>query len=554
MPCNTSVTDIAPSPVNLNVLSKLLFQYNKSEADFLLGGFTHGFNLHYQGPRQERMAKNLKSAASNPMVVQQKINKEITAGRVAGPFACRPLQNFVVSPIGLVPKKAPNEFRMIHHLSYPTGLSINDFIDPNLTSVNYTKFDKAVEMVQELGQGCQLFKMDIKNAFKLIPIRPQDFPLLCFYFRDSFYFDKTLPFGCSISPSTFERFTTFLEHCVKSHLSSGLLIHYLDDFLGGDKTKSSCIQLMRIFESIMHQLNVPMAPDKTEGPSEVLVFLGLELDSNEMVVRIPVDKIKEVIAKIQAIVGKDKAKVKEIQSLIGSLNFCCRAIVAGRPFCRRLINSICGLTKPFHYVRIKKSVRLDLSMWLWFFERFNGVSVFHDRFWLSNDDAEFYSDSAGGQGLGFGIFCKGQWLAAEWPDNWHHECITKEITVLEMFPILVAICIWGASLRNKRILFHCDNAAVVQILNTLTSKSDRVMDIVRIITLKSLQYNVLIRAQHVAGANNEICDALSRFQMERFRRLAPEADPEPRALPVHLWNVFGAEPSTFCDMPLPQTL
>ena len=105
MPCNTSVTDIAPSPVNLNVLSKLLFQYNKSEADFLLGGFTHGFNLHYQGPRQERMAKNLKSAASNPMVVQQKINKEITAGRVAGPFVCRPLQNFVVSPIGLVPKK-----------------------------------------------------------------------------------------------------------------------------------------------------------------------------------------------------------------------------------------------------------------------------------------------------------------------------------------------------------------------------------------------------------------------------------------------------------------
>ena len=80
----------------------------------------------------------------------------------------------------------------------------------------------------------------------------------------------------------------------------------------GDKTKTSCPRLMSKFNSIMQQLNVPMAQDKTEGPSEVLVFLGLELDTNEMVVRIPSNKIKEVIAKIQSILDKNNAKVKEV--------------------------------------------------------------------------------------------------------------------------------------------------------------------------------------------------------------------------------------------------
>jgi hypothetical protein len=72
---------------------------------------------------------------------------------------------------------------MIHHLSYPEGESVNDYIDPSMTSVQYTHFDKAVELIQRLGIYCFLFKMDIKNAFKIIPIKPEDFQLLGFQFN-----------------------------------------------------------------------------------------------------------------------------------------------------------------------------------------------------------------------------------------------------------------------------------------------------------------------------------------------------------------------------------
>lgn len=101
-------------------------------------------------------------------------------------------------PLWLVPKKTPGDFRMIHHLSYPIGQSVNDFIDPALCSVTYTSSDTAISMVQDLGQGCWMFKTDIQNAYRLIPIHPDDFELLGFRFKENDYFDKALPFEASI--------------------------------------------------------------------------------------------------------------------------------------------------------------------------------------------------------------------------------------------------------------------------------------------------------------------------------------------------------------------
>lgn len=80
----------------------------------------------------------MKSALAHPEVVSAKLAKEVELGRMAGPFASSPLDNLVVSLLGVVPKKEPNKFRLIHHLSYPRGGSVNEFIDLGLCSVSYT--------------------------------------------------------------------------------------------------------------------------------------------------------------------------------------------------------------------------------------------------------------------------------------------------------------------------------------------------------------------------------------------------------------------------------
>ena len=50
-------------------------------------------------------------------------------------------------------------------------------------------------------------------------------------------------------------------------------------------------------------------------------------------------------------------------------------------------------------------------------------------------------------------------------------------------------------------------------------------------------YNFLVRARHVPGVNNGIADALSRFQVKRFRDLAPTADRTPCFIPPSLMTL-----------------
>lgn len=123
-----------------------------------------------------------------------------------------------------------------------------------------------------------------------------------------------------------------------------------------------------------------------------------------------------------------------------------------------------------------------------------------------------------------------QWFQGKWFP--HQTLISKGISIAwqELYAIVVSCAIWAPLWTRKRILFHCDNSAVVSIVNTKRSKCGRVMSLVRKLTLFTLQYNFYFKAVHIPGVKNEIADSLSRFQEGRFRNLAPWADTQ--ALPI----------------------
>ncbi|XP_071141913.1 uncharacterized protein [Mytilus edulis] len=156
------------SPINIKQLQLFLRDYpNQQDKQILFNGFKFGFSLDLHGPRFPFESKNLKSVLSNPIGARLKIESEISLGRIAGPLCKRPISNLRCSPIGLVPKKTGG-LRLITHLSYPPLSSVNDFIDEKFTSVKYSSFDNAVNMVKKLGIGAKLAKMDIKSAFRFI--------------------------------------------------------------------------------------------------------------------------------------------------------------------------------------------------------------------------------------------------------------------------------------------------------------------------------------------------------------------------------------------------
>lgn len=148
-------------------------------------------------------------------VVCQKIGKEVQAGRVAGPFAQTSLPNLQLSPLGVVPKKAPEEFRIIHHLSFPEESSVNIGIPLELHSVHYTSLDQAVRIVSICGVGALVVKTEIESAFRLLLVHPRDFCLLGFQFEGSYYVGRALSMGCSVSCAAFEAYNMFLEWLVR---------------------------------------------------------------------------------------------------------------------------------------------------------------------------------------------------------------------------------------------------------------------------------------------------------------------------------------------------
>ena len=206
----------------------------------------------------------------NPTSVNDKLSKELAASRIVGPFDSPPFETFRVSPLGIVPKKLPGEFRLIHHLSYPEGLSVNDGIPKELATVKYATIDDAVRLIKAIGKGCFLAKTDIKSAFRIISIAPRDFPLLGMEWQGKFYFDKCLPMGCSSSCNIFESFSTVLEWIAKDKLRALSVIHILDDFLFIGPSEAKCQVDLDNFLCVCRRLGVPIADEKTMGPTNAL--------------------------------------------------------------------------------------------------------------------------------------------------------------------------------------------------------------------------------------------------------------------------------------------
>ena len=127
---------------------------------FLVDGFRYGFRVNFVGERASSESPNLKSALERPDITRAKLHQECDAGRIVSPFSTPPFLNYRCSPLGIVPKKDPSEFRMIHHLSYPKGSSINDFIPDYYSTVKYASVGDAIKLLKRLGPGCFMAKTD----------------------------------------------------------------------------------------------------------------------------------------------------------------------------------------------------------------------------------------------------------------------------------------------------------------------------------------------------------------------------------------------------------
>lgn len=464
-------------------------------------------------------SKNLKSASENLKVVKEKIQVEIEAGRVAGPFRVPPFPNMHISPLGLIPKKTSGDFRIIQHLSYPEGKSINDGIPKDLCSVQYQNIDHAVALVKKFGKGSLLSKTDIKDAFRLVPIFPGDYELLGFCIEDNYYYDKVLAQGLSYSCALFETFSTSLQWMVEHKLQISGCAHILDDFLFvGPSNYDQCLMELNKFLTMAKDLGIPIKQEKTVLPCTTLSFVGIEIDSILMEKRLPSDKLTKISDLLEEFKTRKKVTLVELQSLIGLLNFACSVVTPGRTFLRRLIDLTVGLKHPNHKRRLNREAKADLRAWSLFIQHFNGKSMFLTDVWLTSTSMHLFTDASN---TGYGGYLKDQWFSGVWPESWRG----FHITVKELFPIILALELWGDKMQNQCIIFHSDNIAVVSIINKQSSKEKTLMSLVRRLVVQSLKYNIMFKSEHLSSLQNDLADKLSRQQIADFLKLFPYKTP-----------------------------
>ena len=271
------------TPLDVDKLALELVKHpNRSLVDNLINALRYGTRIGYLSPQKFQVSNNLISTSQHPEVISANLSKEMSLGRVAGPFFSPPLPNFQCHPIGVVPEKHSTEWRTIYHLSYPPGDSINDHIPKDPYSLQYVRVDDAISILKSLGPAAYMAKTDLKSAFRIMPIHPDDWNLLGIYWQSRYYVDLYLPFGLRSSPFLFNQISDALEWILKNNYGLGHVIHILDDFFIAESSKLTCLENFSTLLKAFTSLRVPIVAAKTLGPSQVLEFMGIVLDGTRM--------------------------------------------------------------------------------------------------------------------------------------------------------------------------------------------------------------------------------------------------------------------------------
>ena len=322
-----------------------------------------------------------------------------------------------------------------------------------------------------------------------------------------FYIDTCLPFGLRSAPHIFNELSTAIHWILQHSYGVQHLLHYLDDFFtAGPADSPVCERTITAMLTLCDKINASIKMSTVEGPTTSLTFLGIQLNTITMEA-----SILSEVHELHWMTHKDSCTKKEPLSLIEKLSFCCKVLPAGRIFLCRMIDLSTSVTELNHDIPLTTEAKLDIQWWINFLPRWSGKSFILSNKWTPSPTLHLYTDASGLHG-------------------------------------------WGAYWSCQKILFHCDNRSVVDIWDKRSTRATHTMALVRLLHFCAIHHNLNVCVIHVPDVCNDIADALSRFQMDRFQNLAPTANPSPDNIPAWLMQTFmqASCSAGIMELPTPQ--
>ena len=221
-------------------------------------------------------------------IMEEKLQKEIASEALS--IVNKP--ELCTHAIGLIPKPDGSGFRAIVDCSEPAGRSINDFTESVATKFSYNSVDDVAEAIQV---NDFVSTIDIQDAYRAVSIHPDSSrrmglswvftPGVVTHLRDN-----RLCMGLSSSPFVFSKVSDLVVRCMvrEGHTQ---VVNYLDDFAIITRTFEEGCKAQQALVGILRRLGFSVSYKKLTSPMRISRFLGIELDTVDMKLRLPPDKL-----------------------------------------------------------------------------------------------------------------------------------------------------------------------------------------------------------------------------------------------------------------------
>ena len=361
--------------------------------------------------------------------------------------------------------------------------------------------DNVISLILEKGRGCLLYKRDMRKAFRQIRVDPGDIHLLSFKWKGMLYSDTVLAMGLRSAAYICQRLTNGVAYICKNEGFE--IVNYLDDFCGVEKREVADKAFAHLGQ-LLSYLGIEEAKNKASVPSTRLAFLGIWFDTNKMTMEVTPDRLVEISKLTRSWLDREYATVKDVQSIIGKLNFVAKCVKPARIFICRMLNFLRSMPKKGK-TRIPAEFNEDIKWWLRYLPQFNGISLISTEKW-SQPDQLIASDACL---VGCGATCGREFFHSEFPA--FIVAMGLHINALELLSLVVAVRLWAGNLKGKMLTILCDNEATVWVINTGKTRDLYMQCCLRELCYISATNDIQLFAKHIPGVDNRIPDMLSRW-------------------------------------------
>ena len=218
--------------------------------------WANGANLRYEGDRSRTViAPNATSCQQAPAEAAAVLRKEMDAGRMLGPFPLIPMHGFRVVPRAMKDEmERSGKWRPISLNNLPEGDAVNEGIPPADDPIclpRHMDIRTKIARAKQRSQRVVLAKRDIRLAYRLHQVRPEDWNLCGVQWDGQLYIDTHLSFGCRSSVDRFLTVSDAIEWALRRWGVTA--IHYIDDFIliapTADTTKAEVYTAATTFAS-----------------------------------------------------------------------------------------------------------------------------------------------------------------------------------------------------------------------------------------------------------------------------------------------------------------